>query len=497
MPPIPSLRRPLHPLVLSAIASALLLAGCANLAPDYQRPAAPVPTAWAAPTVYSATTNTTATAGTGQATALQAETDWRDVITDAHLRGTIDLALQHSRDLRLAVLAIEKARAAYRIEDAATLPTVNGSAGLSASRTPGQATTTGLATQSRTYSAGLGISAYEVDLFGRVKNLKEVALEAYFNTEEAQRSTRLSLIAEVANAWLTLAADQSQWALAQETLQSQQATYELTAKKQALGAASGLTLAQTQTAVESARSDVASYAAQVQQDLNALNLLVGTAVPPELQPPATLSDQSAVLVGVPADLPSEVLQRRPDVLAAEHALKGANANMGAARAALFPSISLTASAGTASRNLGDLFKGGAWSFAPSVSLPIFDGGAAKAELKSAEVARDIQLATYEQTVQTAFKEVANALAVRASLAEQLKAQTALVNAWQRSHDLSQARYRGGADSYLDVLTAQRSLYSAKQSLITVQLADLSNRVTLFKVLGGGWQSGATTQASAP
>lgn len=479
-------------LAWSALSLALCLAGCANLAPGYQRPEAPVPSSWAA---SAAPPTTQAMANTARP--LQADTSWRDVITDTRLRSTIDLALQHSRDLRLAVLAIEQARAAYRIEDAATLPTVNASAGLSTSGTPGQATSNGVSTRTRTYSAGLGISAYELDLFGRVKNLKTTALEAYLQTEEAQRSTRLSLIAEVANAWLTLASDQALMALAEDTLRSQETSLTLTRQRQALGADSGLTLAQAEATAASARNDVAAYRAQVQQDLHALNLLVGTTVPESLRPPAALNNASAVLLAVPEGLPSEVLQRRPDVLAAEHALQGANAQIGAAKAARFPSISLTASAGTASRKLGDLFQGGAWSFAPSVSLPLFDGGAAQAEVTSAEVARDIQLATYEKTVQTAFSEVADALSVRASLNERLAAQQALVSAWQRSHALSQARFRGGADSHLEVLTAQRSLYSAQQGLISLQLADLSNRITLFKVLGGGWQADATQASAAP
>jgi NodT family efflux transporter outer membrane factor (OMF) lipoprotein len=466
-------------LTLSAIALAAWLSGCANLAPTYSRPEAPVPATWQADAAP-------ANGAAAPTVPLSAQTDWRDVIQDERLRGTIDLALNHSRSLRLAVLAIEQAKATYQIQDAATLPTVTASASGSTSRVPAQASSTGASATTRSYSVGLGVAAYELDLFGRVHNLKDAALESYLQTEAAQRSTRLSLIAEVANAWLTLSADGAQLALAQETLSSQEATFQLGQQRATLGADSALTLAQTQTSVESARRDVAAYEAQVQQDLHALNLLTGTTVPDRLLPDAEADGHVAAVLTVSADLPSDLLQRRPDVVAAEHALKASYADIGRARAAMFPSISLTASAGTASTSLQNLFKGGAWSFAPSVSLPLFDGGANRAAVRKAEVTRDIQVATYEQAIQTAFREVADALSVRATLARRLAAQQALVDAWQRSHDLSQARYQMGADDYLTVLDAQRSLYSARQALISLQQTDLANRITLFKVMGGGW-----------
>lgn len=460
----------------SAMAAAALLAACTNLAPRYEQPAAPVPNAWpqAAPA--------------GQPFA--AELGWRDVVTDAQLRDVIDLALANNRDLRIAVLNIEQARASYRITAAAQWPGVNASAGMSASRTPAQASNTGLITYTRQYSVELGAAAYELDLFGRVRNLKDAALESFLNTEEAQRSTRLALVAEVANAWLTLAADQAQLELARETLKSQQDSYAMTSRQRDLGAASGLTLAQAQTSVETARGNLAAYESQVKQDRNALDLLAGAPVPGGLLPRPAAGSTATVLVTVPEGLPSSVLQQRPDVLAAEHLLKAAYADIGAARAAFFPRISLTAAAGTASRSLTDLFKGGAWSFAPSITLPIFDAGANQANLRSAEVTRDIRLATYEKTLQTAFREVADALAVRASLDERLAAQQALVDANTKSLELSTARFRSGADSYLAVLDAQRSLYAAQQSLITLKLAEQSNRITLFKALGGGWRDAA-------
>ncbi len=459
--------------LLSTVAAAAVLGGCANLAPVYTRPAAPVAATWpvAAPTGGAA---------------VSAQPGWRDLVADAGLRATIAQALGNNRSLRATLLAIQQARATYQIQEAAQWPTLNAQGSFSTARTPAQAANGGAVVHTRTLTAGLGTAAYELDFFGRVQNLKDAALEAYLQTEEAARSAQIALVAEVSTAWLTLAADQDLMALAQATLQSQQDSYAMTKRRVELGADSELTLLQAQTTVETARRDAAAYAAQVHQDRNALDLLVGRSLDPANLPQAGAAAAATQLVAVPAELPSAVLQRRPDVLAAEHQLKAANADIGAARAALFPSISLTASAGTASRSLGDLFKGAAWSFVPSVSLPIFDGGARKAAVAAAEVAHDIRLAGYESAVQTAFREVADTLAVRASLAERLAAQQALAQATQRSLELAQQRYRAGADSHLTVLDAQRTAYAAQQGLISLQLTEQINRVTLFKVLGGGW-----------
>ncbi|SEL69654.1 outer membrane protein, multidrug efflux system [Roseateles sp. YR242] len=471
----------------TAMAAILTLSACAQLAPAYSTPAAPIPSSW--PDAAASTPSGTAPA-TDAGKAMVPATDWTSVISDPQLRKVIDLALANNRDLRIATLNIEQARATYRIQEAAQLPTLNASATDTVKRTPAQANG-GQASLSRQYGAEVGLTSYELDLFGRVRNLKDAALQSYLNTEEAQRSTRLSLIAEVATAWLTLSADQAQLALAQQTLVSQQDSYERTQQSQRLGGASALTTAQARTTVESARNSVASYTAQVKQDRNALALLVGAAVPTGLLPAAMTTDAATQLSMPPDGLPSSVLQRRPDVLAAEHLLIAANANIGAARAALFPTISLTATAGTASTALSDLFKGGAWSFIPSISLPIFDGGSSRASLDSAKAARDIQLATYEKTVQTAFSEVADALAVRSTLAERLASQQALVDAYQEAFTLADARFKNGADSYLTVLDAQRSLFSARQTLVTLRLLDQTNRVTLYKVLGGGgWPAAA-------
>ncbi|MCP2073401.1 UNVERIFIED_ORG: multidrug efflux system outer membrane protein [Pseudomonas lini] len=451
-----------------------LLGGCINLAPQYERPEAPIAEQWLAP----------ASTPKGQ---VAADIEWQQFFTDSRLARLQTLALSNNRDLRLAALNVEKAQAQYRIQRAESLPSIDASVSGTHSRTPGSLSNSGSATTTHDYSAQLGLSSYEVDLFGRVQNLQDEALEDYLALTETRRSTQISLVAEVATAWLTLAADNERLHLAQETLRSQLATYELTQRSHALGGSSGLSVAQAQTTVESARADAAAYESQILQDRNALRLLVGSDVPEELLPGSTL-ESAAALVQVPAELPSSLLQRRPDVLAAEHTLKSANIDIGAARAAFFPSISLTASAGSSSSALSSLFKSGsgAWSFAPSVSLPIFDGGSNRATLDAAKTEREIQVQTYQQTLQSAFKEVADALAVRSTLDRRIEAQQALTDASRKSFELSDALYRGGSQSYLEALDAQRSLYSAQQDLISLRLTEQSNRVTLYKVMGGGW-----------
>ncbi|SDZ69709.1 outer membrane protein, multidrug efflux system [Variovorax sp. YR266] len=472
---------------LSALITAALLAGCVNLAPVYSRPEAPVPATWPASTGAKEAKDATVSATTG----------WQSFITDDRLRRTIALALTNNRDLRVAVQNIEKARAQYGVQRAELFPSVSATAGATRARTSAATSSSGESSIGSTYSASLGFSSYELDLFGRVRNLNEAALQSYLSTEATTRSTQISLVAEVASAWLTLAADNERLKLAQDTLASQQRTYALTARMHELGASSALSLAQAQTTVDSARVDVASYTAQVALDRNALDLLAGATVPGDLLPAADMATASA-LVDVPAGLPSTLLQQRPDVLAAEHTLQGSNADIGAARAAFFPTISLTASSGSSSTALSGLFKGGnsTWSFAPSVSLPIFNAGSNRASLDSAKAQREIDLATYEKTVQTAFKEVADALATRGSIGEQIAAQQSLVDATQKSYTLSNALYRSGSYSFLEVLDAQRSLYTAQQTLIGLRLSEQSNRITLYKVMGGGDTVRAETTASA-
>lgn len=476
---------------LSLVAAALLLAGCVNLAPAYQQPAAPVPPAFPASGLSAPEAQAPASIG------------WREFFLDARLRRVVELTLANNRDLRVAALNIERARAQYGIARAEAWPSVELGASASRARTSG---TTGTGTPSRVtsqYSVDLGLVSYELDLFGRVRNLGDAALESYFSVDETRRSAQISLVAEVASAWLALEADTQRLKLARDTLASQQKSFELIERSHALGAQSGLALAQAQTTVDSARLQAATYDSQVEQDRNALALLAGGPLPDELLPtPGTpLYAPVAQLLVPPAGLPSSVLLQRPDVLAAEHVLRASNADIGAARAAFYPRISLTGAAGTASGTLSGLFKSGSstWSFVPSITLPIFDGGANRANLKVAEVQQQIQLASYEKTLQTAFREVADALAARRTLAERMAAQQSLVAASQRSYDLSQALFRSGGGAYLDTLIAQRALYLVQQDLIDLQRVEQVNRLTLYKVLGGGWSeaSNASAAVAAP
>ena len=464
------------PLALCALTA--LTAGC-SLMPAYQQPEAPVPLRFAGDT------------GADTAATPVSDLGWRDVFTDASLQRVIEMSLANNRDLRVAVLNIEKARAQYRVQDAALFPSVSASAGGSGSRTPADLSSTGSALTAHQYSASLGFSAYEIDLFGRVRSLSAQALQQFLSTAEARRSTQITLVSEVATAYLTLAADQDRLQLARDTLQSQSDSYRLNQRSFELGAASALTLSQAQTSVDAARVDVERYSSQVAQDRNALVLLVGADVPNELLPKALPNGTTAAanpLTTIPPGLPSDLLQRRPDIVQAERDLKAANAYIGAARAAFYPSISLTASAGTSSSQLSGLFKGGsgAWSFAPQISLPIFDGGANRANLKIATVSRDISVAQYEKAIQTAFRDVADALAGRATLGEQVRALRAQSDAEAVRFKLSDLRYRNGISSSLDLLDAQRSLFAAQQSAVQARLLQLQNQVLLYKALGGGW-----------
>jgi multidrug efflux system outer membrane protein len=481
--------------LLPTLTLAAALGGC-SLVPAYQRPALPVPAQYP---LARASDSATGSASSSSSATDAADIGWRDFFADPRLQQLIGLALDNNRDLRVAVLDIEESRAQYRIQASASVPSVDASGSDSATRSPADVSTTGQAGVVRQYSATLGFSAYELDLFGRVRSLNAQALQKFLASEEARRSTQISLVAEVATDYLTLAADLERLALARRTLQSQSDSYALTRRKAELGVASDLALRQAQTTVESARADVAGYTSQTAQDRNALALVVGAPIPDDLLP--TGLDDALGAVGsrgdVPAGLPSTLLERRPDVLEAEHQLEAANASIGAARAAFYPRISLTADAGTTSSALAGLFKGGSgtWTFAPQVDLPIFDGGSNRANLDLALIERDISVAQYEKTIQTAFREVADSLAQRDTLQSQVDAQTALVEAWAQSYRLSEARFQRGADSYLELLDAQRSWYAAQQNLIGTQLSRITNRVTLYKALGGGWSSGSAKIAS--
>ncbi|HEY3431606.1 MAG TPA: AdeC/AdeK/OprM family multidrug efflux complex outer membrane factor [Rhodocyclaceae bacterium] len=464
--------------ILAVALSAALLAGCGTLAPDYATPAAPIPDKWPKGAVYEK--------GSAEVGKSAVDLSWDMFFTDPQLRRLIALALENNRDLRVASLNIEKARAQYQIQRADLFPSINASVSGTNQKIPASLSTTGQAMVSHQYSAGLGFAAYELDFFGRIRSLKDQALYQFLSTEEARRSAQISLVAEVASAYLTLLADTERRAIAEETFNSQQTSYEMTKRRYALGSASELDLRQAQTTVDSARGDVARYTGQEAQDRNALALLIGGPLPEETEQVTSL-DRVSVLPDLPDGVPSSWLQRRPDILQAERQLQAANASIGAARAAFFPSITLTGSGGSASNQLSDLFKSGSgsWSFSPQISLPIFNAGRNQANLKVAEVEKDISVAQYEKAVQTAFREAADALAQHGTLGEQLNAQRSLVEATEVGYRLSRIRFNKGVDSYLVVLDSQRAYYAAQQNLITIRLAELSNQVTLYKVLGGG------------
>ena len=453
---------------LLAVTLGLLLGGC-SLAPDYQRPATPAGASW------QASSDVTTTRG------------WKGTFSDPQLQQLITLALSNNRDLRIAALNVQSYEARYRIQRAAQLPTVGVDGSGSRQQTAGDINGSGREQIGSQYAANVGITAYELDFFGRIQSLKDQALENYLAQQESKRSTHIALVASVANAYLTLLADQDLLTLSQQTLQTEQESYELTSKKFNLGAASDMELAQGKTTLESARVSQAQYQRQVAQDKNALMLLIGGNLPADLQQTRALDD--VALTPVPVGAPSSLLQQRPDVLAAEHSLKAANANIGAARAAFFPTITLTATAGSASNELSSLFDSGngTWLFMPKLSLPIFDGGKRTADLDVAEIEAKKAVASYEQSIQSAFREVADGLVAQQSYQQQLAAQQALVEANQRYFDLAEKRYQQGVDSYLTRLDAQRSLFSAQQSLIATRLALLGNEVNLYKAIGGGWQ----------
>ena len=511
-----------------ALATAFALAGC-NLAPTYVRPVGAVPAALPQGGTYpAAATDARDITRVG----------WRDFFLDERLRQVIARGLDNNQNLALAAANVLQARAQYRVQRADLVPStgVSGSAtytnnvfgaggpttggtGVGDGQTgTGVGTGTGAGTGTGTgggagvgtgagigagtgvvgnsvgggssnleiYSANVGFSAFELDLFGRVRNLSKAALEQYFATEEAQRSARISLIAEIATAWLTIASDQDQLALSQQTLKTFEDTLRLTTAQFRIGVASELESRQAETNYQAARNDIAVLRTQIAQDRNALDLLVGAPVEPALLPTA-LGDARAALEVLPTDLSSTVLLRRPDVLQAEHQLIAQNANIGAARAAFFPRISLTAAVGTISTALSGLFGGGSFTYnaGPSVSLPLFDGGRNKGNLDYARASRQAAVATYQRTVQVAFREAADALAERGTIDEQISAQSARANAAAIAARLSDARYRAGVDSFLTSLDSQRTAYAAQQQLVTTRFRRGGNLVELYRSLGGG------------
>jgi multidrug efflux system outer membrane protein len=482
-----------------AAALATLLSAC-TLEPHYDRPASPVP-----PLEGGAAGGTAA-----------ADIGWREFFPDPQLQQLIALALTNNRDLRVAVLNVQSAQAQYRIQRAQLFPTVNASAVEQVDRIPidvlegqippgalgggagggkGIALPSGITTH--TYDVGVGFTNYELDLFGRIRSLSHAALQQYFSSGETRRSVQLTLVAEVATAYVTVLADQTLLDITRDTLKSQQDSYALTQKLFNGGTSTELALRQAETTVDTAQANLAQYNRQLAQDRDALQLLLGAPIPEGIDFSRGL-DRGNMVAELEEGIPSDVLVRRPDVLAAEHQLMAANAEIGAARAAFLPSISLTGNFGTESTQLSGLFKAGsrAWTFSPDISVPIFAGGANVANLQATRLARDTAVAQYEKAIQTAFREVADGLVARGTLDDQLAAQQALVTASDKAYRLADMRYRGGVDSYLSALVAQVSLYSAQQQLQVVRLTRLQNLVTLYKALGGGLREhAAAAQAS--
>ncbi len=454
---------------------AIVAAGC-TMAPKYTRPKAPVPAEWPNGAAY----------GSQLSTNNYQLPEWQEFVSDEKLQQVIGTALTNNRDLRIAALNVERARAMYGISGAELLPTVNATGSGSKQRIPGGVMGFPEPLTIERYDANLGVASWEIDFFGRIRSFKNEALQEYLATEQARRSAQILLVSSVANAYLTLAADRENLALAETTLTSQQDAYNLIKRRHDLDLVSDLDLYRVQTQVDAARRDVARYRQQAAQDENALNLLVGSSVPGELLP--TELNGVTPPKEISPGLSSEVLLRRPDVLQAEDLLKAANADIGAARAAFFPRISLTAAIGASSSELSGLFKAGsgAWSYAPQIVMPIFDARTWSAN-KAAKVQREIAVTQYEKAIQSAFREVADALAVRGTVDQQVAAQQSLVNAFAETYRLSNSRYDKGIDNYLSVLDAQRSLFAAQQGLVFLRLAKLANQVQLYAVLGGGWR----------
>jgi len=461
--------------LLASTLAGLSVAGC-SLAPTYQRPSPPIPSTWPQGASYAPPT------GGPVATTVA----WRSFFRDPKLQAVLEQMLAQNRDLRIAVANIEAARASYRVERADLLPTVNAVGEATEQRTPASQTGLAGAVTQRAYTASIGFSAFELDLFGRIRSLTRAAQEQYLATEEARRAVQISLIAETAFDYYSLAADLDLLRVARDTYASQKASLDIIRARFDQGQTSMVEVRQAETAVEQARADIAQYTTQVAQDRNALELVVGAPVSDALLPTG-LSEQPLVMTDLPEGLGSGVLLQRPDVQESEHQLKAANADIGAARAAFFPSISLSAALGQASPALSALFQGSAraWSYGSAVNLPLFAGGRNLGNLQGARAQRDAAVAQYEKTIQTAFREVADALARRGTIGEQLSAQTSLASAATDALRLETARYQVGAEPYLNVLITQRTLYNAQQSLIAIRLVQVTNAVSLYRALGGG------------
>ena len=467
----------MQPIVLfrpALLVLTLTVAGC-SLAPNYQRPEAPVAASWT-PTVEAT--------GSFAADVL----DWKTFIIDPQLHRVVDAALSNNRSLRQALLDIEAARAQYRVQRADRLPSINANATGSRQRLPADLSSSGRSDVSSSYQVGPGLTEYEVDLFGRVRNLSESALETYLATEEATRATQVSLIAEVIEAYLTRDGAQRRLALVEQTLKTREDSLELISRRRQAGTATALDYQEALGLAEQAKAERESTLRLLQQTDNALVLLVGTPDANSLLPAAP-RDSLLVLQDIAPGTPSTLIERRPDILASEHRLKARNADIGAARAAFFPRLSLTGSVGSSSTELSGLFDGGsrAWSFAPSLSLPIFAGGRNRANLDLAEVRKDAAVAAYEGTIQVAFREVADALTATDTLRREEAARRALAGSSVAAMTLAKARYDGGVDDYLRYLDAQRSTFGNQVTLIQISTERQIALVDLFKSLGGGWE----------
>ncbi|MTZ15248.1 efflux transporter outer membrane subunit [Pseudomonas sp. JL972] len=467
------------------LAVALALGGC-SLIPQYERPQAPIEADWPQGAAYDQ-------AQEGDIRA--ADLRWQEFFHDAALRELIGVALQNNRDLRQAALNVEAYRALHRIQRAELFPGVDAGGSGSRQRLPDDLSPTGEAGIQSRYDVALGVS-YELDAFGRIRSLSRAALEQYLASEEAQRSVHIALVGDVATAYFAWRTDQALLELTEATLESYRQSLSLIEASAEAGTASELDVRQARTLVDQARTQKALYTRLIAEDVNALRLLLGAAIPNDL--PAGGKLQMDTLADFPAGLPADLLLRRPDIRAAEHRLLAANANIGAARAAFFPSISLTGSAGTASSELDGLFDGGsgAWSLVPQINLPIFTAGRLKANLDYAEIQKDIHVAAYEKAIQTAFREVADGLAARGTYDEQVQAQSDLVDNNRAYYQLARQRYDEGVDTYLTVLDAQRELFASQRQLLSDHLLQLNREVQLYRALGGGWKTDTAERSAA-
>lgn len=459
-------------------AAALAVSGCSFI-PRYERPASPVAEQWP---------DAAKREPESQTAAIASEIAWENFFGDARLRRLIGLALKNNRDLRVAALNVEQVRAQFRVAELAYLPTLDANGGVTRSRSSADLAASGRSSTSTNISVALAIPSYELDLFGRVRSLRDQALELFLATEEARNSAHLALVSQVATQYLAQRAIAEELRLAGETLEAVQSSFRLAQERYKLGAASRLDFITAETQVQSALADVSSARQQLAQADNALAFLIGGPLPADLPPPAALDAQGFAADLAPG-LPSQLLQRRPDIRQAEHELKAANAAIGAARAAFFPEISLTAAFGAASSELSRLFDANnrTWNFAPRITQPLFTAGRNRATLDVAQLQKEIQISRYERAIQNAFREVADALVVRAYVEEQIAAYDALARAQQQRFTLAEARYKQGVDSYLAVLTAQRDLYAAQQNQIRARFGRYSNLIGLYGALGGGWQ----------